>query len=66
VVDIAPEELSHYFLDMQKYVTSCMFNNCLHLNEPGCAVKEAVEEGKIHFKRYANYVHILETLQGKK
>lgn len=63
IVDMAPEELGHYFLDMQKYVTSCMFNNCLHVNEPGCAVKEAVEEGKIHPKRYENYLHILQTLQ---
>ncbi|MBX5439482.1 MAG: ribosome small subunit-dependent GTPase A, partial [Thermoflavifilum sp.] len=63
VIDIAPEELSHYFLDMQRYVTSCMFNNCLHVNEPGCAVKEAVKEGKIYPKRYENYLHILETLQ---
>ncbi|MCL6523578.1 MAG: ribosome small subunit-dependent GTPase A [Thermoflavifilum sp.] len=63
LIDIAPEELSHYFLDMQKYLTSCMFNNCLHVNEPGCAVKAAVEEGKIHIWRYKNYLNILETLQ---
>lgn len=63
IVDIPKAELSHYFLEMQPYITQCQFNNCLHINEPGCAVKEAVEAGDIDVDRYVSYATILETLQ---
>lgn len=63
IVDMEKTELSHYFLDMQPYVSECHFNNCLHIDEPGCAVKDAVVEGKINFSRYESYLAILETLQ---
>jgi ribosome biogenesis GTPase len=62
IVDIPKTELSHYFLEMQPYISECQFNNCLHLNEPGCAVKEAVNEGKINVERYVSYCTILETI----
>ncbi|SDF13418.1 ribosome small subunit-dependent GTPase A [Chitinophaga filiformis] len=63
IVDISKTELSHYFLEMQPYLTQCQFNNCLHINEPGCAVKAAVEAGEIDVNRYVSYASILETIQ---
>jgi ribosome biogenesis GTPase len=48
---------------MQPYIAQCQFNNCLHINEPGCAVKAAVEEGYIDADRYISYATILETLR---
>ena len=63
IVDMEKQELSHYFLDMQPFLTGCRFNNCLHVNEPGCAVVEAVEEGKITVERYESYLVMLETLE---
>ncbi|SKA10852.1 ribosome biogenesis GTPase [Chitinophaga eiseniae] len=62
IVDIDKAELSHYFLEMQPYLSQCQFNNCLHINEPGCAVKEAVEAGEIDPDRYVSYATILETI----
>jgi ribosome biogenesis GTPase len=66
IVDIPKTELSHYFLEMQPYITECQFNNCLHINEPGCAVKEAVEEGEIDAERYVSYATILESIEEEK
>jgi ribosome biogenesis GTPase len=63
IVDIPKTELSHYFLEMQPYLLQCQFNNCLHINEPGCAVKAAVEAGEIDVNRYVSYASILETIQ---
>jgi len=63
IIDIPKTELSHYFLEMQPYITQCQFNNCLHINEPGCAVKAAVEEGEIDTDRYISYATILETIE---
>ncbi|PSL49648.1 ribosome biogenesis GTPase [Chitinophaga niastensis] len=65
IVDIPKTELSHYFLDMQPYISKCQFNNCLHINEPGCAVKVAVEEGEIDVDRYVSYATILETIEAE-
>lgn len=59
VVDIKPEEISHYFPEMKERLPDCQFNNCLHVDEPGCAVKVAVEKGEIAFNRFENYLHIL-------
>lgn len=65
IVDIPKTELSHYFLDMQPYITQCQFNNCQHLDEPGCAVKAAVEAGDIDVDRYVSYATILATISEK-
>jgi ribosome biogenesis GTPase len=59
VVDMKKEEVSHYFPEMRKLINDCRFNNCLHVNEPGCAVLKAVEEGSIHPSRYRSYVSIM-------
>lgn len=60
--DIPAQELSHYFPEMRQRLNDCRFNNCLHLNEPGCAVKEAVAAGEIAMERYLSYCNILESL----
>lgn len=58
VVDIEPEELSNYFPELLKLKPDCKFNNCVHINEPQCAVKEALEEGEIAPERYNSYLSI--------
>jgi ribosome biogenesis GTPase len=63
LVDITRQELSHYFPEMRKRIQECQFNNCLHINEPGCAVKKAVNENQIHMLRYISYCTILETIE---
>lgn len=60
LLDIEPQEVSHYFREMRELVTECKFNNCLHVNEPKCAVKQALLDGKISEERFKNYLNILE------
>jgi ribosome biogenesis GTPase len=62
LVDISKQELSHYFPEMRDRLNGCQFNNCLHINEPGCAIKEAVAEGEIAEDRYVSYYNILESI----
>ena len=62
LVDIPKQELSHYFPEMREILNNCQFNNCLHINEPGCAVKKAVEKGDIAAERYVSYYNILESI----
>ncbi len=52
-------EVSHNFLEMFTLLDQCRFNNCIHINEPGCAVKAAVELGEIPESRYQSYLSIL-------
>lgn len=61
--DIEPEELDAYFVEIAPYVPECRFNNCAHLDEPGCAVRQAVEEGKIARSRYKSYVSFRDELE---
>ncbi len=65
LVDIRKQELSHYFPEMQKLINDCQFNNCMHINEPGCAVKDAVNAGTVSVDRYASYLTILDTMEDK-
>jgi ribosome biogenesis GTPase / thiamine phosphate phosphatase len=65
LVDISRQELSHYFPEMRKLISDCQFNNCLHINEPGCAVKAAVQQGNIHPERYISYCNILDKIEEK-
>lgn len=58
VVDIEKNELSHFFPEMRALLNTCKYNNCRHINEPGCMVLEAVEEGKIEPSRYDSYLSI--------
>jgi ribosome biogenesis GTPase len=66
LVDISKQELSHYFPEMRSLISNCQFNNCLHVNEPGCAVKKAFEEESIHPERYFSYCNILDSLEEDK
>ncbi len=66
MMDIEPQELSHYFPEMKALINDCKFNNCMHIEEPGCAVKAAVEENKIAAERYISYLNILGTIDNKK
>jgi ribosome biogenesis GTPase len=59
LVDISKQELSHYFPEMRERLNDCQFNNCLHLNEPGCAIKAAVADEIISEARYISYCNIL-------
>jgi ribosome biogenesis GTPase / thiamine phosphate phosphatase len=59
LIDFDKADLSHYFPEMREILEDCKFNNCQHLNEPHCAVKEAVEQGVIHESRYASYVSMM-------
>jgi len=60
VVDIDDDELSDYFPEFFRLKEHCKFNNCMHLKEPKCAVKEALEKGEIAYSRYRSYLQILE------
>lgn len=66
LVGITRQELSHYFPEMRKVLNDCRFNNCLHINEPGCAVKRAVEDLQIHAGRYISYCNILASVEDTK
>ncbi|HEU0111253.1 MAG TPA: ribosome small subunit-dependent GTPase A [Flavisolibacter sp.] len=66
LVDIEKSELSGYFPEMRERLNQCQFNNCLHINEPGCAIKQAVIDGEIDEDRYVSYYNILESLNEKK
>lgn len=60
--NISKQELSHYFVDMRPLLQQCQFNNCIHINEPNCAIKQAVEEGRIYASRYISYCNMLESI----
>ncbi|MBQ5983417.1 MAG: ribosome small subunit-dependent GTPase A [Bacteroidales bacterium] len=60
LVDLDKEEISKYFPEMLEASRSCRFTPCTHTHEPGCAVKEAVEEGRISAERYNSYLGMLE------
>ena len=66
LVDLAKQELSHYFPEMRDRINDCQFNNCLHINEPGCAIKKALEEEQINIDRYISYCNILDSIEERK
>ena len=59
VVDIPKEEIAHYFPEIRAELNNCKFHNCMHLEEPHCAVTDAVRAGKIAMSRYESYLSIL-------
>ncbi|MFT4073394.1 MAG: ribosome small subunit-dependent GTPase A [Dysgonamonadaceae bacterium] len=65
-VDMEKEEIYHFFPEIFKYSAECRFNNCLHLKEPGCAVRKAVEEHFISESRYHSYLSMMEDDQEEK
>ena len=60
------EELKYFFTEFAPYEGHCRYNGCVHVHEPGCAVKEALEKGEIHKVRYDNYLDMYDELQRKR
>lgn len=60
------DELTHSVKEFQAYLGKCRFNDCRHVDEPGCAIKEALEEGKISKLRYAHYLEVYRLIKNKK
>ena len=58
--DMKDEEVGHYFKEIFEFSANCKYGNCTHRNEPGCAVREAVEKHYISESRYLSYLNILE------
>lgn len=60
LIDIDDKELCRYFPEMMRLAPDCRFYNCTHTHEPGCAVRSAVEEGRVAWSRYESYLKILD------
>jgi ribosome biogenesis GTPase len=60
ILDIGKEEMGHFFPEMRALLNQCRFDNCIHINEPGCAVIKAVEEGAIAFSRFDSYLSLMQ------
>ena len=60
IVEMDKDELGDYFPEFFELKSQCKFNNCLHLDEPKCAIKEGLENKKIAWSRYRSYVQMLE------
>ena len=59
IVDLEKEYISHYFPEMRSLIGECKFHNCMHINEPKCAVKEAIDNGSIEQSRYRTYLQLM-------
>ena len=66
VENMEKQELRYYFPEFQDYEGNCRFQGCTHTHEPGCMVKEALEHGKISYKRYENYLEMYRELEEKR
>ncbi|GAB3163850.1 ribosome small subunit-dependent GTPase A [Telluribacter humicola] len=66
LADMQPSEISHYLPEMRERLNECRFHNCLHVNEPGCAVKDAVENGEIAISRFESYLSMLGNQDNRK
>tara|TARA_B100001287_G_C22599608_1_gene489757 strand:- start:849 stop:1124 length:276 start_codon:yes stop_codon:yes gene_type:complete len=60
LMDVNMDNLSKYFPEMLSASEYCKFNNCMHINEPGCGVKKALKEGRIATSRYQSYLSMLD------
>lgn len=63
--DLEKEDLRNYYFEFATYENTCRFNGCVHINEPECSVKSALEEGEINPVRYSNYKELFEELKEK-
>lgn len=63
MIDVEKEEIQHYFPEIFETGRSCKFHNCLHINEPKCAVLEAIEDGEIQESRYFTYLKIMDEVE---
>jgi ribosome biogenesis GTPase len=62
IAGIPRNELAHYFPEMLQLMEGCQFNDCMHINEPGCAIKQAVVDEQIDQERYISYCTILDSI----
>lgn len=63
LVDIQAGELSHYFVEFRDHLNECRFPNCTHDHEPGCRIKELVDEDVLAVERYESYINMLRSVQ---
>ena len=66
IANIDKSEVGLYFRDIFEESSKCQFGNCTHMHEPGCAIKLAVEDGRIAYSRYQSYVNIVLSVEGGK
>ncbi len=66
LADITPAELASFFPEFRPFLNACRFNTCTHSHEPGCAVKEALNQGKISVSRYTSYLEMLQESAARK
>ena len=66
IMEAGEDNLMHYYPDIDRYTGSCYYDNCRHLKEPDCAVREAVKAGKIHRLRYESYAANMEEIKNRK
>ena len=66
LMDMEPEQLRYYYPEFDEYEGKCRFDGCVHQKEPGCAVRAALEEGRISRIRYKNYSELFEELKNRK
>ena len=66
ILDADANELASYYPEFAPYTGRCQFDNCRHMSEPGCAVKEAVNKNKINAKRYGSYVSMMHEIEENK
>ncbi len=66
LVDIDAYEVGHYFPEIRKEMHNCKFNDCVHINEAGCAIKQLLEEGKFSPTRYTSYITFFEEIKAAK
>ncbi len=65
LIDLDPSKIAERYPEMRAIMHKCKYHNCTHIHEPGCAVKEAVENGKISEIRYYNYLRIIENAENE-
>jgi len=66
LMEMENQEISHYFPEMRAFLGECKFNNCLHVNEPKCKIKEMVEQEIIPISRYESYLSMLENYDNRR
>ena len=66
IMEAEEDNLMHYYPDIDRYSVNCYYDNCRHLKEPSCAVREALNEGKIHRLRYESYAANMEEIKNRR
>lgn len=66
IMEAEEDDLMHFYPDIERYSGKCYFDNCRHLKEPQCAVREALNEGKIHRLRYESYAANMEEIRNRR